>query len=203
VPATEHKSFHFSQKRYKLYIPFNKGVRYVTSTEQASNPATTAPAAAQAKTAPKAAAKPAKAPATKAAPKAAAKAAPKAAPKAPAKAAAKSPAKTAPKPAAKAIAAKAAAKPAAKAVATAAAPKVEKPKKPKMVRDSFTIPKDEYEVLDILKLRAAKLGSPAKKTELIRAGMKAIAGMSDADLKAALASVPSLKTGRPAKGKKA
>jgi len=105
----------------------------------------------------------------------------------------------APKVAAPKAAAKAVAKPAAKP----AAPKVEKTKKPKMVRDSFTIPKNEYDVLDSLKQRAVKLGSPAKKTELIRAGMKAIAALSDAAFKAALAAVPSLKTGRPAKGKKA
>ena len=69
-----------------------------------------------------------------------------------------------------------------------------------MVRDSFTFPKDEYSVLDALKLRAAKLGSPAKKTELLRAGVKAIAAMSDAAFLVALQAVPSLKTGRPAKG---
>jgi len=68
-----------------------------------------------------------------------------------------------------------------------------------MVRDSFTFPKDEYSVLDALKLRGAKLGSPVKKTELLRAGVKAIAAMTDAALLAALKAVPSLKTGRPAK----
>ncbi|OYQ40039.1 hypothetical protein CHU94_11955 [Rhodoferax sp. TH121] len=94
---------------------------------------------------------------------------------------------------------KASAKPAAQP-ATVKAPKA---KKPKMVRDSFTIPKPEYDVLDVLKLRAAKLGNPVKKTELIRAGVKAIAALSDAAFKQALLAVPSLKTGRPAKAKKA
>jgi len=65
------------------------------------------------------------------------------------------------------------------------------------VRDSFTIPKTEYSVLDDLKQRAAKLGQPAKKSELLRAGIKALAAMSDAALQAALASVPAIKTGRP------
>ncbi len=83
------------------------------------------------------------------------------------------------------------------------AAKVVKAKKPKMVRDSFTIPKDEYDVLDVLKLRAAKQGNPVKKTELIRAGMKALVAMSDNAFQAAISAVPSLKTGRPAKGKKA
>jgi hypothetical protein len=102
---------------------------------------------------------------------------------------------------------KPAAKPAAKTVAPSV-PKVvaktapvqqPKAKKPKMVRDSFTFPKLEYAVLDTLKLRAAKLGKPVKKTELLRAGLKAIAALSDTALLAALQAVPSLKTGRPAK----
>lgn len=91
----------------------------------------------------------------------------------------------------------------AKPAAQPAAVKAPKAKKPKMVRDSFTIPKPEYDVLDVLKLRAAKLGNPVKKTELIRAGVKAIAALSDAAFKQALLAVPSLKTGRPAKTKKA
>ena len=89
------------------------------------------------------------------------------------------------------------AKPVAKASAKDTPPRPVKLKKPKMVRDSFTFPKDEYAVLDGLKMRAAKLGSPAKKTELLRAGIKAIAAMQDTAFLAALKSVPSLKTGRP------
>lgn len=161
-------------------------------------------AASAAKPAKKVAAKPAAKPVAQAVAKAAAKVTVKPVAKAAAPAAkpvAKAAAKPASKPAkpvAKAVT-KAAAKPAAKV----AAPKVEKTKKPKMVRDSFTFPKNEYDVLDLLKLRAAKLGTPIKKTELIRAGVKAIAALGDAAFKAALAAVPSLKTGRPAKGKKA
>ena len=107
-------------------------------------------------------------------------------------------ANTTAKPTAK-VAAKPAAKPVAKSVPKPALTKDAKPKKPKMVRDSFTFPKAEYTVLDGLKMRAAKLGSPAKKTELLRAGIKVIAAMQDAAFVAALKSVPSLKTGRPAK----
>ena len=83
-----------------------------------------------------------------------------------------------------------------------AKPKVAKPvkeKKPKLVRDSFTIPKAEYTVLDDLKARANKLASPAKKSELLRAGIKALAAMSDAAFQVALRAVPAIKTGRPAK----
>lgn len=143
--------------------------------------------------------------------------APAAAPaKAPVKATAKAPAKAVAKPVAKPAAkkapakaakpaakpaAKAAAKPAVKAVAKPAAPKVPKEKKIKMVRDSFTMPKPEFAVLDVLKIRAAKMGSPVKKTELLRAGIKALAAMADANFLAAVRAVPSLKTGRPTKAK--
>ncbi|MES2688008.1 MAG: hypothetical protein V4706_14395 [Pseudomonadota bacterium] len=83
----------------------------------------------------------------------------------------------------------------------AAAPKTEKPvkpKKPKLVRDSFTIPKAEYVVLDELKQRAGGLAKPVKKSELLRAGIKALAAMPDAAFLTALNNVPAIKTGRPA-----
>ena len=76
--------------------------------------------------------------------------------------------------------------------------KVAKTKKPKLVRDSFTIPKPEYEMLAQLKQRSATLGHPTKKSELLRAGIKALAAMQDAALSSALAAVPAIKTGRPA-----
>lgn len=78
-------------------------------------------------------------------------------------------------------------------------PKPPKVKKPKMVRDSFTIPKDEYAVLDELKQRCVKLAQPSKKSELLRAGIKALAAMSDKNLLTALQTVPPIKTGRPKK----
>ena len=76
--------------------------------------------------------------------------------------------------------------------------KVEKAKKAKMIRDSFTIPKTEYLVIHALKERAGKLSRAAKKSELLRAGVKALAAMSDAAFLAALSAVPTIKTGRPA-----
>lgn len=110
------------------------------------------------------------------------------------------------------VAAKASAQPVAKRSASsgklAAKPlaqlkvKAQKPvklKKPKLVRDSFTIPKAEYAVLDDLKQRAGKLASQVKKSELLRAGIKALAAMSDPAFLAALKAVPAIKTGRPAK----
>lgn len=94
-----------------------------------------------------------------------------------------------------------AAKPAKAAAPAAPAPKADKPRKLKLVRDSLSIPKDEYEVIALLKLRAGKLGHAAKKTEILRAGLKAIATLTDTAFLAALQAVPSIKTGRPAKHK--
>jgi hypothetical protein len=135
------------------------------------------------------------------------KATPKAvAPKVAAKPIAKVTAKVVAKPAAKPVAkAKTIAAPTVKAkpAAKPVAAKPVKVKKPKMVRDSLTMPKPEYAVLDALKLRGAKLASPVKKTELIRAGIKALAAMSDAAFLSAIKAVPSLKTGRPANAKAA
>ena len=79
--------------------------------------------------------------------------------------------------------------------------KIEKLKKPKLVRDSFTIPKLEYLVLEALKQRAGKLSRSVKKSELLRAGIKVLAALSDAAYVTALDKVPAIKTGRPASGK--
>ena len=178
------------------------------STTPASTPSTPATAPTAAATA--APATPAPSPAVAAAPKAPAKAATKAAPAAKA---VKPAAPKAKKPAAKpAAAAKAPAAPAApktpKAPKAAKPAKVEvkaepKPKKAKLVRDSFTIPKAEYLVLDTLKERALKLSREVKKSELLRAGIKALAALSDTALLAALSAVPTIKTGRPVADKPA
>jgi hypothetical protein len=74
-----------------------------------------------------------------------------------------------------------------------------KPEKVKMERDSFTMPKDEYAQLTLLKARLTAMGKPAKKSELLRAGIKLLAAMSDNTLKTTLAKVPVIKTGRPNK----
>lgn len=125
---------------------------------------------------------------------------------------AKAPAKTASRVTTKVPAAKkraiAAGKPVAQALPKTKAPEVnpakvekiektEKPKKPKLVRDSYTIPKAEYQAMEALKQRATALGQPPKKSELLRAGIMVLSGLSDAALLAALAAVPAIKTGRP------
>ena len=127
---------------------------------------------------------------------AAKKAPPAAAKRAPVK---RVPAKSTTKPASKkTLAAKSPLVRKAPAAKTAVA-KPAKEKKPKLVRDSFTFPKAEYEVLEAMKQRAARLKVTVKKTELLRAAIKSLSTLSDAAFVSAVAAVPNLKTGRPAK----
>lgn len=83
--------------------------------------------------------------------------------------------------------------------AKAEKPVKEKTPKLKMERDSFTMPKTEYAQFSVLKERLLKLGQPAKKSELLRAGIMQLTAMTDAALKAAMSKVPTIKTGRPKK----
>jgi len=120
--------------------------------------------------------------------------------------------KTAAKPAKKVVASKPAPKKTApakaeKPVKTVKAEKVEKTARPekaekpakteKLVRDSFTIPRGEYALLQELKTRIATLGRPAKKSEVLRAGIQALKALDDAGLLAVVGQVPVIKTGRP------
>jgi hypothetical protein len=169
--------------------------------------------AAPKKAAPAAARKPAAKPAAKPAVKPAAK---KAALKPAAKPALKGAPKPAAKPAVKPAAAKPAAKPAAKAAAPAAkpAPKArtepipapqadapgmagDKVRKAKLVRDSFTMPEQEYAVLGQVKKACIKAGFEIKKSELLRIGVALISQLDMATLQKVLGSLPQLKTGRP------
>lgn len=84
-----------------------------------------------------------------------------------------------------------------KSLSRPAAKNIAKQKNPKLVRDSFTIPKAEYGVLEELKQRAAQLARPVKKSELLRASIKVLASMSSAAFLTALNQVPTIKTGRP------
>jgi len=198
----------------------------VVAQKAAARPLQKGPAKPDAKPAAKAAAKaPVKAP-VKAAVKAAAKGPAKPAVKAPARPAAKVAAKPAAKPAVKAAPAKPAAKLAAKGPVKPAAPKApakaaakaapkavkapksaaksgaapaerEKTRKPKLVRDSFTMPEEEYAVLALVKKACLKAGFEIKKSELLRVGVALISQIDVATLKSVLASLPQLKTGRP------
>lgn len=85
----------------------------------------------------------------------------------------------------------------AKAQDAVAAVVPEKTERVKLVRDSFTMPKADFEMIDALKQRALKQGREVKKSELLRAGLHALAALGEAAFGAAVAAVPRLKTGRP------
>lgn len=74
---------------------------------------------------------------------------------------------------------------------------VAKARKPKLVRDSFTMPEQEYAVLGQVKKACLKAGIDVKKSELLRIGVALISQIDLATLKSVLAGLPQLKTGRP------
>lgn len=86
----------------------------------------------------------------------------------------------------------------------AEAPKKADKKQPKnkVVRDSFTMPENEYSVIAALKKKCLAAGVAVKKSELLRAGLKALSGMTQTNLNKHLSALPEIKTGRPAKSRK-
>lgn len=89
--------------------------------------------------------------------------------------------------------------PAVPAPKAAVAAKLEPPRKIKVLRDTFRMPQNEYDALAALKQRAAGAGHPARKSEVLRAGLKALAAMGDIAFLAALAAVPPTKPARTRK----
>lgn len=75
--------------------------------------------------------------------------------------------------------------------------KEKKSAKQKMIRDSFTMPEDDYSILDTLKTKCLLNGIEVKKSELLRAGLLTLAKCSDASLIQAVSEVEKIKTGRP------
>jgi hypothetical protein len=77
------------------------------------------------------------------------------------------------------------------------APRASKPAKtPKPVRDSFTLPAAEFEAMRNLKTRARSLGVRAKKSEILRAGLRLLRRMDDEEFAVLLAAVQGGSTGR-------
>lgn len=83
--------------------------------------------------------------------------------------------------------------------------KVDKPartKRPKLIRDSFTMPEFDYVRIKALKSRLLAAGVEIKKSEVLRAGLLALESMTDARLQKVVNQVERIKTGRPSdKGK--
>lgn len=73
------------------------------------------------------------------------------------------------------------------------------PKKEKLVRDSFSMPESDFKLISAVKKRALAFERVTKKSEVLRAGLKALQGLSETQLKALLETLPVIKTGRPKK----
>ena len=69
--------------------------------------------------------------------------------------------------------------------------------RPVLVRDSFTMPEQEYAVLAEVKQACLRAGIDVKKSELLRIGVALLGQLDLATLKTVLAALPQLKTGRP------
>lgn len=71
--------------------------------------------------------------------------------------------------------------------------------KEKLVRDSFTMPAPDFALVAVLKARALDARRPAKKSELLRAGLHALHALSPDALRTALDALAPVKAGRPSK----
>lgn len=65
-----------------------------------------------------------------------------------------------------------------------------------VIRDSFSIPSIDYDLIELIKKRCLKNGAHATKSEIMRAGLHALMSMSDKDLLNVLDGVVKLKPGR-------
>jgi hypothetical protein len=87
------------------------------------------------------------------------------------------------------------------AAAPVKAGKLPKPRKlhRKPVRDSFTMPEADFALIDMLKARTLAAKRATKKSELLRAGLHALATLDPARLIGALEQLEPVKIGRPKK----
>lgn len=74
-----------------------------------------------------------------------------------------------------------------------------KAKKVKLVRDSFTMPGNEYQALQDIKKAALKAGIEVKKSELLRIGIGMLKSLTIAQLDQARVALTKLSAGRPKK----
>jgi hypothetical protein len=73
-----------------------------------------------------------------------------------------------------------------------------RPPKPavKIIRDTFTIPENDHHLIRAAKLRCMRAGVEASKSEIVRAGLKLLAEISDEQLIETIDKLVRLKVGR-------
>ena len=67
----------------------------------------------------------------------------------------------------------------------------------KVIRDSFSFPEQDYLKISELKKTCLAAGIHVKKSEVLRAGLHLLSGLTLADLKKAIENVEKVQTGRP------
>ncbi len=78
------------------------------------------------------------------------------------------------------------------------APEVkEQTKKERVIRDSFTLPSGDYDLIAVIRQRCLSSAINATKSEVIRAGLHALMEMTEEELVRLVSSLEKVKTGRP------
>ncbi len=67
----------------------------------------------------------------------------------------------------------------------------------RVIRDSFTLPSIDYQLIAALRTRCLNSAISATKSEVIRAGLHALERMQDEELLKVIENLPKVKTGRP------
>lgn len=76
-------------------------------------------------------------------------------------------------------------------------PVKEQPKKERVIRDSFTLPSGDYDLIATIRQRCLSSAVNATKSEVIRAGLHALMEMPEEELVRLVSSLEKVKTGRP------
>ena len=67
----------------------------------------------------------------------------------------------------------------------------------KVIRDGFSMPASDQQLIQDIRIKSLKLGVDTNKSEIVRAGLRALMDLPDSKLTTLLKSVPKIKTGRP------
>lgn len=67
----------------------------------------------------------------------------------------------------------------------------------RVIRDSFTLPSVDYQLISELRTRCLRSATNATKSEIIRAGLHALEQMPNEELLNIILKLPKVKTGRP------
>ena len=67
----------------------------------------------------------------------------------------------------------------------------------KVIRDAFSMPAEDHDLFAVIQKKCLSVGMAATKSEIVRAGLKHLAGLDNDKLQEIIKAVPKIKTGRP------